>query len=730
MASEYTNSDSLRLLHTGAQDRGASQFDPVLCLGGKYSPVECLGLQAIVDDALWPIIIERISPACGAGEHEIYGVGSTELALELDGLTRGATVTVTDGTTVVLESTDASKAVRVRRDGDESLARFSPITLTAAVPFNNAIGMSDVASTAATAGLSEYRGLVLRNVSTGAISNIKAWVAPLASAVLGSTVKMASSGATTLGTRTTFDTFPEQGYASIFSSTGGHREIVYYTSRTSTVLTIPAAGRMLLGSTDNASSSGDSIYPVPGIRVALSSGDTNGDIITIADKFTAPAGVTWDTDLTAATGLSLSSLAVDTNYGLWIHRETPAGAFADAKALNQIGIQWEQGSTYSFTIGGYYRVANDALDRYEVYLGLSGSNPSFSSTYVAASTALPLSYTLASTAEHRLALVKRNKYNLMFENPYWRSVTRNSTNGQVTPSPTAPQNITLDNQGSGMLRLQASYPEHADSNPADTWSIYVSGAATASTSLTPSEIEMADATFLFRPTRMLDTELGPFADGVTISVLLHTQRSSDGTESTNGTAVSEEVTSMRPGIVTQRDMFYGLNNPIALSPPTIDTTTFVGSSSNNIRFHQQPGITDFYVDTALLFRIRYDSLDPANNGFWTTYAIIQDDISGASTAGPFEINSTTTFYAVVADTRRMKISTTGTTIHFKNIAQQASQVLTARGDDPALDMDWSTHFQVWDRGTWDYVSACSLDGAGEFATRVPWRQRQSTGDFE
>ena len=92
--------------------------------------------------------------------------------------------------------------------------------------------------------------------------------------------------------------------------------------RTATSLTVPAAGRALLGTSATAGSATDTVDEVPGIRIALENVAADA-IQTIADEFTAPTGRTWSTAITAATGLAIDSLARQTNYGLWVHRQIP-----------------------------------------------------------------------------------------------------------------------------------------------------------------------------------------------------------------------------------------------------------------------------------------------------------------------------------------------------------------------------------------------------------------------
>ena len=184
-------------------------------------------------------------------------------------------------------------------------------------------GFDDVTDAKRTAGDDYYRGAMLRNTSTADPAEyIKIWIGTLATQATTDTTQLGGSGSGTIATTGSFADWSASGYAHVRNSGGTTQEIVFYTSRTSTVLTVPAAGRALLGTSATAGGATDTVDEVPGIRIALENVGSN-KIQTIADEFTSPTGRTWSTAITAATGLAITSLARETNYGLWVHRQIP-----------------------------------------------------------------------------------------------------------------------------------------------------------------------------------------------------------------------------------------------------------------------------------------------------------------------------------------------------------------------------------------------------------------------
>lgn len=77
--------------------------------------------------------------------------------------------------------------------------------------------------------------------------------------------QLGDSGAGTISTTGDFDAagdvWPASGYAQVLNSSGALRETIYYSSRTSTALTVDANGRAQLGTSADAGESDDTVVP-------------------------------------------------------------------------------------------------------------------------------------------------------------------------------------------------------------------------------------------------------------------------------------------------------------------------------------------------------------------------------------------------------------------------------------------------------------------------------------
>jgi hypothetical protein len=222
--------------------------------------------------------------------------------------------------------------IRVERTSAASLSGTA--TLTLSQQLNNVFAFDDVTSSEAAAGDAEYRATMVVNESTASIAAFKRWVGTLGTSQISDDTQLGASGAGTITTTGSLADWPESGWCHIKNGSAT-REIVYYSERTSTTLTVPATGRECLGTTAAAGSATDTIHPVPGIALAIDTdGVTSGGaaIQTIADEDTAPTSVTWNTGITEDTGLDIGDMDSDEQVGIWIWREIPEDAVATTDA--------------------------------------------------------------------------------------------------------------------------------------------------------------------------------------------------------------------------------------------------------------------------------------------------------------------------------------------------------------------------------------------------------------
>lgn len=342
MADVQTRADQVRVYLTGAANDGGTQADANAALGAYRSSTELESLAAVVTNEIDGLTVDFVAGANGTGAGTLTAASANTVTWTPPGGSAGSAVTITNGQSKVVEGGGADgpkKYIRISRSSGADLTGAATVTLSDVM--NNAVGLDNVPSAEATAGDDEYRCVCFRNEhATMPATLLKVYIVTLGTQRTSDAAQLAASGADTIETTGSFADWPTSGYAHVKTSAGATREIVYYASRTDTVLTVPAAGRGLLGTSAAAGAADDTVDAVPGIRIAKEAptgSTTTGYAQTIADEDSAPTGRTWNTGLTGATGVDIGTLvAAGGLQFLWVHRQIPAGATAVGSALNHL----------------------------------------------------------------------------------------------------------------------------------------------------------------------------------------------------------------------------------------------------------------------------------------------------------------------------------------------------------------------------------------------------------
>lgn len=337
MPNEKTNADSLREYLTGAASDGGAQPSPNASLGNYRSSTEARSLTTVISNAIVGITIVYVSGGNDIGAGSLDAVDANTLRWKCSGCNYGNGVSIANGETKVIESDGHPDAyIRVTRTSANDLSGTS--TLLLADAFGCVFALDDVSSAEAGSGDTEYRGTILVNESAVTLHAVKRWIGTLGTQQVSDASQLGSTGSGTITTTGSFATWPPCGWCRIEGS-GTLREIVYYSSRTNTTLTVPSTGRARLGSTAAAGAGTDTLDAVPGIAIAIdSAGVTSGGaaIQTIADEGTAPTGVTWATGV-----LDIGVMTAGQQVGLWIKREIPADARATTEAFGLVNGSFE-----------------------------------------------------------------------------------------------------------------------------------------------------------------------------------------------------------------------------------------------------------------------------------------------------------------------------------------------------------------------------------------------------
>jgi hypothetical protein len=471
--------DCLRWYLTGAASDGGAQSDPDLSLGNYRSSTEVERVGVLEANAIYNIKVVLASRENGTDGAiaNIFANGDDTLQYFASGSDAdNSSVDIINGETRVIFDDDApNKWARVNRDTTDTLAGGATLEFTDI--WNNVIGMLDAAEAESAAGGSRYRAIAVKNDELTDVTGISVYIATLAGPSVSSVAQLSGAGAGSItGATNAFCGWPQRGWARIETSGGTLREIVYYSSRTDITLTVPALGRSRLGTSAGAGAATDNIYSVPGIRIGIEAPIANA-IQTIASESTAPTGITWSTARTAVTGPSIGTLAAGDWYGVWIHRELPAGVTANAKHLNHFKAGYTLDSvTYTESLTGMFRIADDDVARYELFVG-TDSAPDTTGTPTETFTSLPYTTTMTFAASHTYYLVtqRRNKFNLVTDYRKFTILTINAGGAEQVNPPSNPEVITWEAAEGGAFKLEAVYFYNSDTvaQRADAWLLYI-----------------------------------------------------------------------------------------------------------------------------------------------------------------------------------------------------------------------------------------------------------------
>lgn len=478
--------DALQFFLSGAASDGDAQDVFGDSLGGYRSSIEADRVGRLITNLPSEVDLLQASRANGVGgSGSIMVVDQDTLRYAAPDGSPGPAATMIDGFPAVLvDGTDPSKWVRVLRSGSSGIYGGGVVEFVE--QRNNLFAGADADDAEHTAGSDKYRLVFVR--AGHLIQNVKLWIMPLAASAASSGGALGSSGSGTITSNTAnaFATWPWKGWAYIETSGGSLREIVYYSSRTASTLTVPSLGRERLGTSAAAGATDDVIYPVPPFRIAweLASPAVGGPVQTIADEDTSPTGLSWSTAITAATGIAVGTLAASEQGGLWLHRELPAGVSASPIHDCRLGVQYDVlAATYTETLAGLFRIADDSLEGYELRLGVDAP-PALSDAPVATSPTLPITHSgLLAGHEYHAALDRRNRWDVLAQS-IQATIVRMTADGGVRPAPAAPYSITWRPGSGGVFSLEAFYSRYSDQiydaaatppgwiDNADSWLIY------------------------------------------------------------------------------------------------------------------------------------------------------------------------------------------------------------------------------------------------------------------
>lgn len=649
MPEAYTKADSLAFLKT-ADDR-LSESE----LGGGVVADEFGASGFLTSTPIPQIVIKYVSTMNGTGTGILSAPTASTLQWQAPGDTIGAPVTIAPNETKVIESNDPDKYIRVFWDGDYSMDDLGGEDEITILPITNGLTAIDY-----------YAAGILKNRNANAqdITSIKAWIPTLATQRVTGTAQLPSSGAGTITTATAngFADWPQQGFAHIRQSGGASREIVYYSSRTATSLTVEAAGRALLGTSESAGAATDTVDCVPPIRIGFETADADNRIQEIPDDETAPTGITWSTGNTSATGITHATLKHLDNLGIWVNTEVPTNLVPSLTIEKGIMFEYTvEGETFNSRYNQYLVYGDELQEAYLLYVG-EDTAPDLTAAPDVES-ASPVVYNLtppmSGTKTFNYVLRKRNAWLLESLNSYASSITINSAGEEVTSSISNPSNVTLEQIGSGKLRVRAEYTPGLDADPADNFIGYIrtNGTDPDPGTDTPVTLGTIGDPDLLTGKVYLNYVTSAYDWNTDFRIIVRTERTSPAAESDSTTVTS---TFIDTGAPPARIGAISANETFGYKAGIVDNYV-EHSTSPECRTYYHYGITMLTMAGDAIFRAIVDT--NANRRLYVDpdLSFVNNSISGAGT-GSVEVVDANTIYLVVSGTRRAKIDLAGGTI--------------------------------------------------------------------
>jgi len=734
MATAHINEDAIALLISGDH----TNTDPQLAsnsLGGTLTHREVTRNAAHISGALVSVAVLQIAGNNSTGNGYISATTVDTLTYTAPGDTAGAAVTIAAGETKILQSATTTEWIRVYRDRD-GLDLDGDLTLDIINTYNSLHSFRDITTAEQISGATVYRAGFIANYSGETVSNLKAYLNTLGTQATSDGGQLGASGSGTITTTGTLADWPDAGWCRIVDSGGTLREIVYYTSRTTTVLTVPSAGRGLLDTSAAAGAASDTLDAVPGMALGYEVPDSDGAIQTIASDTTAPSAITWSTEIGATNAISLSNLYRNTAQGLWLRLEIPAGATYTTAQQNAITVQHEYDSTtYTDAINGYYRIADAAQDRYEVWVGEDAA-PDLSAA-ADATGALTLSVAVANpssgTKDINVTTRKRNDIGLLSQNSEYSTVTIDSGGNDVTKVLSTPTGLTLTAQPASEILIEATYNAGADVSPADTWNVYLTTTGvdpdittdtptqyTMSASGTPGDIDGSFPSGGTGSSFTLSEAVGPYNWGDDVRVVVTAERSSDSEESAGTAVVQHTVDNVVLGVPGCMTVLAGEQY---INVPAVAMFDETETLSAGVYFRSIPGETQFWSGSTLIWRALWLSSGVSRLYIDDSWALSNVTHSAAGTSDDVEVVSANEIYLNVNSTRRVKIDVSAKTIEADSFEAWEGTITYDTRAATGWPATGSTTSQMW-MEVYD-PAACKLreyievDTAGKLLTESP-----------
>lgn len=327
--------------HSGAASEGAAQLSPSNSIGSYWASDLARELGFYINDPIPGIDVLHVSGANGAGNGIITAPSENELAYSAPGGSIGPRKTFSNGDILMLESGgEPEKWVMVERTSANDLEGSQ--TVLCQEIYNGVFGMTNFDEVAT----EKLRLVVYRNESYFTVKNLRFWIDPLVRSAEQPTdvAQLGAGGAGSIQTSGSFAGWPQSGWANIYlpPATIAYREIVYYESRTDTVLTVSAPGRGELGTSASAGQNTEFVLPVAGRRIGYER-PVAGQFTVLSDEndIGSLGAITWKTGIfRTQEDLDVGSVEPGSMIGLWMRGTTLANIKAEARVRTSIAYSY------------------------------------------------------------------------------------------------------------------------------------------------------------------------------------------------------------------------------------------------------------------------------------------------------------------------------------------------------------------------------------------------------
>ncbi|MBL4701963.1 MAG: hypothetical protein JKX85_11965 [Phycisphaeraceae bacterium] len=217
---------------------------------------------------------------------------------------------------------------------------------------------------------------------------------------------------------------------------------------------------------------------------------------------------------------------------------------------------------------GVARIANDASNRYELFIGVD-AEPDLTSPPTQTFTTLPYDVSLTlpgagTQTTYHLVIQKRNRFGVVTLNNVSQKITIDSNGDEQPTPPRGPLEVAMTEVASLKAAITAQYAYAADGDDqADTWLVYITTTGIdpdpTSGGDTPVEVAMVKT----EATASLAYTTASEVLATVIKVLVRTRRSGvAGADSTNTTALSLTLAGSALTAVTLTDALMGSLAPV------------------------------------------------------------------------------------------------------------------------------------------------------------------------